>query len=211
MRNLTDPNRTRVGPRRVWRIAIAAAALSLAGSAMAVEPSADDCSGTASPVVAQYRTASPLLATDPAHTLSVTLHADGCAVTVLPRHYVRAGTHSERLSKRELALVQHQLATPELLRFDAASKRQAMRQAYVDAATKRDARVTRVHDEDIVEIDLHPAIAPDRMKAARSIQWSSLQQDLLMAPDDRQLVALAAARDLFSNLASRHLTQEAAP
>ena len=130
---------------------------------------------------------------------------------MLPRHYVRAGTHAERLSKRELDLLQHQLVMPELLRFDAASKRQAMRQKHADIAAKPDAMVTRVHDEDMIEIDLQPALSPDRLTSARSIRWGSLQEDLYAAPDDGQLVALAAARSLFVELASRHLTAEGAP
>lgn len=188
-------------------LAAALCALALAAGAHAASPEATACATSTAPVLAAYRATPPLLASDPAHTLRVTLHADGCAVTQLPSHYVRPGTYAERLGGAEFATLRQHLASRELLRFDVASTRQKLH----NARAAQDGIRTRVYDEDIVELDLHPALAADQLKATRQIRWTSLQQDLLTTPDDRNLVAFAAAQGMLAELAARHLAQEATP
>lgn len=179
-------------------------ALAVPGAASAA--SYASCTGTA-PVLAEYRATSPLFATDAAHTLHVTVHADGCVVTVLPAHYVRAGRHAERVDARELASIRHQLAASGLARLDAASTRQKILARTATSAAPQ----TRVYDEDVIEIDLHPALTQAKLQTTRQIRWTSLQTDLLAAPDEPALLGLAAAQGLFAELAERHLTTEAMP
>lgn len=166
---------------------------------------AEGCEASAAPVLAEYRVSSPLLATDPAHLLRVTLHADGCAVSVLPAHYVKSGTYAERLSASELAVIRGHLGSIEVLQFDAAA---GVKRPTASAAAEG-ARVSRVYDEDIVEIELHPALAPKRLAETKHLRLASLRTALLAAPDDQQLVALAAAQEALADLAMRHLAEDA--
>lgn len=189
--------------------ALAAATIcvfALSNSTLAATADTGACVATQAAVLAVYRATPPLLATERANTLRVTLHADGCVVTQLPRHYVNPGTYAERLADDDFATVRQHLASVELLRFDAASMHQTLRRA----RTTDDVR-TRVYDEDIVDLELHPALAASQLMATKHIRWSSLQQDLLAAPDDRRLVALAAAQGMLAELAERHLAPEATP
>lgn len=169
-------------------------------------PGVGKCADSAAAILAEYRAASPLLATDPAHTLTVTVREDGCVQTVLPAHFVRAGLHVEQLAARDLGVLRHQLASADLLRFDAASLRQ--KRATLSAMSTP--QHVRVFDEDIVEIELHPALAPDRLKGTKRIRTSSLRADLLALPDERALVSLGAAQRMFEELAERHYAAEAA-
>lgn len=156
------------------------------------------CDGDAA-VLAAYRSASPLLATDPEAVLRISVHADGCVVTQRPAHFTQPGIARQRLAPDALASLRRHLAAPELLRFDPASLRQ--KQARALAAKAEASTRYRVFDEDIIEIDLHPALAPAAMKARTRVHWTSLQGDLLNFPDDPTLLALAAAQQALLELA----------
>lgn len=196
------------GRQRSWRRWIWVGAVAACAPGAVLANAGQDCADSTAPVLAVYRSVSPLLAVEPAHVLSVTLRADGCATTQFPAHYIVQGERSQRIPAAQFAELRAQLGADALVRFDAA----AVRQKHQRAATmlKDDEAVYRVFDENMLEIELHPAAAPKRLASAKQLSWASVRNDLFAFPDDKDLVALAAVQRSFDDLVERQIALEGA-
>ena len=164
------------------------AAVLLAAAWVAPVHAAADCAGPGGTPLVRLESTSPLLAEQADATLVVEVHEDGCLRVHRPAHFRAAGTFVARLAAPRLESVKATVSP--LQRFDAAALRQHLR----SQAKKGDVQpVFHVSDEPLITLRLGG-------KAARSIDWASLQADRLNHPEVDEVKELAAAVDALLDL-----------
>ena len=162
---------------------------------MASGEASANCIKSEAPPLAEYRSATPLLPMTPENVMSVRILEDGCVLLRRPAYFKGAGLDAIRLSSDELSAFKGQLLASGLDTLEPGTVRQ--RHAQKSKAAKPGDVFHMSTDENIIEFDLHPRLAPARLKTLRTVRWNTLHADLLNHPDDSDLLKIAATEALF--------------
>jgi hypothetical protein len=156
------------------------------------------------PMTVGFRSTPPLLAAEPDATLVVSVHDDGCVSVHLPAQFVYRGSWTLQLGGAELKQLQSEVKAAGLGAIDPAALR-----ARLDAersSAKRTDTLWSVSDENIIEFIVVDSASK---RSGTILRWPRLREDLLNAPADRDLLGMAAVRDLLEELAHGERSKQA--
>lgn len=146
--------------------------------------------------VAEYRSTPPLLAHQSDASLVVTVHADGCLAVRYPSHDMRRGSYARNLAAAAHEQLLGELLGSGVLELDARLLRSSIDIQRAKRATPG-TTLYQVTDENLIEF----RFAGKGKAAARTLRWATLEQDLMNLPDHPDLLAIAALRATFTDLA----------
>ena len=155
------------------------------------------CLQSQAPLRYEYRSTPPLMAAEEDAAQVVLVRADGCVAAHYPRHDIRRGDYSLQLAPSDLAGVDRQVDAAGLHRYSPEATAARVREL---AQPGRDPLYV-VSDENLIEFRVPDANA--KQGGLRSVQVSRLRNDLMALPNDGPLLGVAAAEEVFQDLADR--------
>jgi hypothetical protein len=159
------------------------------------------CSGSKAQTLYEYRSVSPLLIDEPDAETAVTIKADGCVRVHFPQHELQRGDYDLRLDAAALERTTRQLDASGIARYSETTVRDRVQKKAAEAAAQSSVTVSRTVDENIIEFRF--AAASAKQAGAQTLRLSTLRSDLQQLPDDPALIGLAAADEMFREIATQ--------
>jgi hypothetical protein len=158
------------------------------------------CSGSVlactAPLVAEFRSTPPLLAMQANPGYAVSVFEDGCVQIDRPDQLVDAGRYQTSINRKEVALLKSEIDRSGVARIDVEALKKRLNSSSKNAPGGIEYYVT---DENVVEFRFAGQDAP--------LRWAALRNDLMRAPDDPDLLAIAALVQTFSELGQATLAR----
>src|SRR5687768_8694550 len=160
------------------------------------------CSGSKARTLYEYRSVSPLLLDEPDAETAVAIKADGCVRVHFPEHDVQRGDYDLRVDPAALERTARQLDASGVSQYSAAALRARLQKKSAESVAGPTPEVVyRTVDENIIEFRF--SSQSGKAAGAEPVRLSTLQSDLLLLPDDPALIGVAAAEEVFRDVAAQ--------